>query len=716
MGRRLFLTLAVLELLTGAAKALHAQRLAMTRVRIDSSGVLSALRRRGFALAGLETRAGTRYAVVVATRSQQERLTDAGFTVIGSPPPAPATPKFFHDFDSPTTGLAAEMAALADRDADVTLDTIGQSVEGRVILALKIGSALDAPTRPNVLFVGVHHAREWISAEMALRLAGYLADSSDARALLSDRDIWIVPVLNPDGYQYTFDTDRLWRKNRRPNPDGSFGVDLNRNYPQFWGYDDTGSSPTPASETYRGPAPASEPETRALMQLVTSHPMDAAVSYHSYGDLLLYPYGFEAGRLPPDAPGFTALAGTPLHPALVDHLSGATRTAYHPGPGWQLYQVNGDFTGWAYRRTRTLAFTVELTAGCCIGGESYDFEFPDDSAAIDRVFEDNLPFALAVIEAAGHVEGVRGPSGISADATTVESLWPVLRVVGAPGAGGLAAMVTAGGNTTTLPLSADSLDVGRVWTRWSGSLANLSAGSEVSIPALGIRVGLLAEAGAEPGDGGWTGWARDSTDPWTGRYDWYATDDTLRSPLLALGNAGGITLSFWTKHETPLGQPERAGVVEASVDGGTAWVPVARVAGNAPTWYPVHAALPAAGHLMVRFVAQGAAWWIDAIQIFASDLPTPVAVDTASLGVSENPVRSNRLFFTWTPAGASAVVSVFTFSGDLVWRGTASGGAGELVWHLVNVAGAPVQNGAYVAVLQLGSRVLRRRLFVARRR
>lgn len=113
--------------------------------------------------------------------------------------------------------------------------------------------------------------------EVALRLVEWLADSvatmPGRQTLLDRRDVWVVPVLNPDGYAHTFSTERLWRKNRRRNVDGTVGVDLNRNYPAFWGRDEVGSSDVPGAETFRGTGPASEPVAAASVVSVSENPV-----------------------------------------------------------------------------------------------------------------------------------------------------------------------------------------------------------------------------------------------------------------------------------------------------------------------------------------------------------------------------------------------------------------------------------------------------------
>jgi hypothetical protein len=334
MTRHTALGLAGAVLLAAAAPGpAVAQDLAVTRVRLDSLPQLEALARQGFEVSGVVREGDALFAMIVATPAQRLVLGVAGLAVsaVTAAPAAPAVN--FGDFSTVESRLAALVAA----GRPITLDTIGTSWEGRPVLSAKIGPAADAPERPNVLYIGTHHAREWIAAEVAVRLAEYLADSLAATpagaALLATRDVWVIPLLNPDGYQYTFDVERFWRKNRRANGDGTFGVDLNRNYPGFWGLDDLGSSAVTTAETYRGPAPGSEPEVQALIAFHAAHPPDVAISYHSYTGLILYPYGHASGAIAPDDPLFASFSGTPLAPAIEERLAESCPPPGLPGPG-----------------------------------------------------------------------------------------------------------------------------------------------------------------------------------------------------------------------------------------------------------------------------------------------------------------------------------------------------------------------------------------------
>lgn len=691
--RALIGTLAV-ALIAGPAAPARAQDLGLTLVRLDSLGVLRQLALAGFEVAGIERVDGVPHAVIVTAFEQRPALAALGLATRDAPEIVAPPPVYFRDLD----GVHATLDALATAGL-VLLDTIGASWEGRPIVAAKVGTAAAAPDRPNVLFLGAHHAREWISAEMALRLLETL--TSNPPALAAQRDIWVIPVVNPDGYLFSFDSTRLWRKNRRANGDGTFGVDLNRNYPGFWGRDDLGSNPGPATETYRGPAPASEPEVQAVIAFHERHPPVVAVSYHSFSNLVLYPYGHASGALPPDAAQFAATAGTPVDPAIRDAMPGTARPAYHPGPAWQLYPTNGEYTEWAYRAHGTLAYTVELTAGCCAGGAGYGFLFPDDSVAIATVIADNLPFASTVLADAA-------PAGTVARAWEV--LWPEARLVTAPGAP--PTVTVSGPVTRTLALTADTLDRGALAWRWRAPLAGAAAGTRIATAGTGVETRIVFADGAER-EGGWTGWTRDSSGSLEGGWHWRGDTDTLRSPDIALSGVNGPRLAFWVRHEGSLFLPERYATVDVSADGGATWTVLVRLEGSAPVWYPVSTDLPAVPTVRLRVVTAGMPVHLDAVHAFGTT-GAGFTVAAGELGLSENPVRSGRVFFTWDPTVGDARLSVFTFTGLLVYRAAVPGAAGQAVWDLTDLTGGPVANGAYAVILETGGQVLRRRLFVAR--
>ena len=213
------------------------------------------------------------------------------------------------------------------------------------------------------------------------------------RKLLRTTELWFVLVANPDGYQYTFDAERLWRKNLRDNNgDGvtqvGDGVDPNRNFPNHWGYDNEGSSPIPSSETYRGPSAASEPETQAMTRLLATAEFAFQVNYHSAGQWLLYAEGWQIGTPTADDPIYYAMSGNLDSPR--------SRTSTRGVSSDVLYVTNGETTDYAHATHGTLAWTPELSEGC----QGCGFVFPDDEALVQAEFERNLPFAESVADSA----------------------------------------------------------------------------------------------------------------------------------------------------------------------------------------------------------------------------------------------------------------------------------------------------------------------------
>lgn len=269
---------------------------------------------------------------------------------------------------------------------------IGDSVEGRDIWAVRIS---DNPTidededEPSVLFVGCHHAREWISVEVPLYLAQYLTDNyatnPEIQSLVDNQQIWIVPVLNPDGYEYTRSTNRGWRKNRRHNGGGVYGVDLNRNYGYNWGYDDEGSSGSTGASDYRGTAAFSEPETRALRDLCLAHEFRSMITYHSYGGEVAYPWGY-IWDSPPDRCRDRHMSDVMRDLMNEVHGAGYTSDVYP-------YLTNGDTTDWTYGIFRMPSITLELRPTGTSGGSG--FELPENE--IIPTCEENLPAALYLI-------------------------------------------------------------------------------------------------------------------------------------------------------------------------------------------------------------------------------------------------------------------------------------------------------------------------------
>ncbi|RJP38744.1 MAG: hypothetical protein C4547_04120 [Phycisphaerales bacterium] len=371
-----------------------------------------------------------------------------------------------------------------------TLQTIGESVEGRPIYALRVSEHPElADARPAILIMGCHHAREWISVEVPLYYADYLTEQfrrdGDVTRLLKRADVWIIPVVNPDGFEYSWTDDRWWRKNRSKSlytvssayreSDGgqtrqfelslhtdvaglryvvtvdgaqddftsewftdekgdvkvvlstaagtfpprfppmdarvalmvnrqfigtfaesggvwstsgegvnAYGVDNNRNYGYQWGLS-TGSSGNPRSETYRGPEAFSEPETRAIRDLMDRRAFLSAISYHNYSQLILYPNGYTTAPVA-NTRDYERLAQEMA--ALINDNHTDPRHDYGYGQGsLVLYSTSGDFTDWAHHVKGTLAYTFEVRPA----GPPF-FELPPNE--IIPTCRENLPALL----------------------------------------------------------------------------------------------------------------------------------------------------------------------------------------------------------------------------------------------------------------------------------------------------------------------------------
>ncbi|MEU5665833.1 M14 family metallopeptidase [Streptomyces longwoodensis] len=328
-------------------------------------------------------------------------------------------------------GLKEEILRTAQQNPGLTkVVSIGKTLKGQDILALKLTQGARKTkdgAKPSVLYLSNQHAREWITPEMTRRLMHYYLDGyrTDKRIkrLVDSTELWFVLSANPDGYDYTFQdpANRLWRKNLRDvNGDGVIstgdGVDLNRNFPYKWGYDDEGSSPNPTSQTYRGAAPASEPETRALDAFEKRIGFTYGINYHSAAELLLYGVGWQVATDTPDDVLYKALAGTPDHSAVP---------GYHPQVSSELYTTNGEADGHAANVNGTAMFTPEMstcqTASALDPNDQWNaadcqsvFNFPDDEKLIQQEFAKNVPFALSVAETAAHPDTPASSVGLTA--------------------------------------------------------------------------------------------------------------------------------------------------------------------------------------------------------------------------------------------------------------------------------------------------------------
>ena len=277
-----------------------------------------------------------------------------------------------------------EIATLYDI-GDSWEKTVG--VANRDILAIKISDnvAVDED-EPEFLLLALHHAREWPTSETAVQVIQNLTEGygSDDRIswLIDNREIWIVPVVNPDGLDYALTEDDGWRKNRRDNLDGTFGVDLNRNYDGSqngdplgaWG--GAGTSPYTYSDVYCGEAPFSEPETQAIRDLARAHDFQIAFDFHTYDDSVMWPWGYTTNLTADDT--YLVDIGQQL----------AALNGYDAAQSVALYPTTGDSLDWLYGSLNIFAFLFEM------GATSFHPDFEED--VLEIVYENIAPTFLGI--------------------------------------------------------------------------------------------------------------------------------------------------------------------------------------------------------------------------------------------------------------------------------------------------------------------------------
>jgi len=259
----------------------------------------------------------------------------------------------YHDFD----GIVAHYKNLSAQYPSLSkfIPSIGKTIQERDIPGFTIGNP---EAKKKIYFEGGQHAREWVSHSTVAFIVEHLLDLSDSdplvKELVSNIQFVIVPVVNPDGYVFTWGTNRLWRKNRRANTGGSFGVDLNRNWDDHFGGE--GSSNVPSSDTYHGTAPFSEPETQAASDFYSkSGPFVGAIDFHSYSQLVLRPYGWTRTAAPNEAEA--KLVGDGIR----DEIRKKSGVQYTSEPSWQLYFTAGTAQDWWYAAGKApLSYTIEL--------------------------------------------------------------------------------------------------------------------------------------------------------------------------------------------------------------------------------------------------------------------------------------------------------------------------------------------------------------------
>ena len=218
--------------------------------------------------------------------------------------------------------------------------------EGRELYAIKISdNVAQDEDELAFLFDALHHARELNTIEVAMDIVNIVTELygkiPGATKLVDNYEVWVVPVVNPDGLQYVWNVNQNWRKNRRDNGNGTFGVDVNRNYPFLWGVCGNNSG-DPSSEVYRGPFPLSEPEAQTMVALGEKLRPTVYMSYHSFGQEVLPPY----------------LCATLAEPAIVNTVRDLYRERM--GYDWRPASSSGESFEWFYNQVSSVGYLTEI--------------------------------------------------------------------------------------------------------------------------------------------------------------------------------------------------------------------------------------------------------------------------------------------------------------------------------------------------------------------
>lgn len=269
-------------------------------------------------------------------------------------------------------------------------DSNTTTAEGRYLYWLKLSDNPNTDeAEPEMLYTAVHHAREPAGVSQLIMYMYYLLENyntdPEIHYLLDHTELYFIPCVNPDGYFYNESISPngggMWRKNRRDNLDGNYGVDLNRNYGVNWGYDNTGSSPNTVDDTYRGTSAFSEPETQIVENFCAAHTFKIAINYHTYSNVIVQPYSHDVNAVNPDYPVYNAWGQL---------LTAENGYAYGTAIQTVGYTANGGSDDWMYGeqnlKPKIFAMTPEA-------GDQADGFWPAQNRIIP-ICKINLPMDL----------------------------------------------------------------------------------------------------------------------------------------------------------------------------------------------------------------------------------------------------------------------------------------------------------------------------------
>ncbi len=606
---------------------------------------------------------------------------------------------FFDDYRTGDDLLAFYDALAAARPDLVTSRVIGTSIEGRPIRAFTICGG-DPASVPAIYVNTGAHAREWIGPATIAFVADALVNGHDADpriTTLVDGLCWhIVPLANPDGYEHTWSVNRLWRKTRRNNGDGTFGVDWNRNFAAGWG--GPGSSGATGNDTYRGTAPFSEPETQATRDDVLAQPNVAIfLDVHSYSQLVLWPYGYTSGEPAGEAGEIHRAIGE----GMADAILSVHGSSFAPQPAFDLYLASGTSLDWAWDDAGVFGFTYELR-----DTGQFGFILPPDQIVPsgEEILESLLWTGEQVIGAIEATFPAGEPTIIAPDATldievSLTSIFATLdpetaacrtRIDG--DAWSTAPMTPLGGDAyrATLPAAACGSIVEfefAVATVEGAEIVIRSADGGpwtvvVSETVVAFQDDAEVDRGWSLGDAGDTAttgaWVRvdpngtaaqpeDDTTPDPGRVcfvtgqgsvggslgeaDIDGGTTTLTSPTIPVADLDSVTIAcrYWYSNDTGASPNADSMPIEARLDGGP-WFLLETISSSAPAWRSGEWLVPVgnASALQIRFTASDLGSGsvveaaVDDVRVFATgcpdapcvgDLDGDAGVDGADVGL-----------------------------------------------------------------------------------
>lgn len=625
-------------------------------------------------------------------------------------------------------------------------DSIGASIEGRAIWAVKIS---DNPAihegEPEVLYTGLHHAREPEGMMAVIYFMYYLLENygtdPEVTYLVNERQMYFVPVVNPDGYVRNQTTNPNgggnWRKNRRLNAGGSYGVDLNRNYGYMWGYDNIGSSNNPSSDTYRGTAAFSEPEIQAMRDFCLGHAFKLALNFHSYGNLLIYPWGYIASFLTPDSSTF------------IDYTTDMTQfNQYVHGTGDETvgYVTNGDSDDWMYGeqiiKAKILSMTPEV-------GSSF---WPPMNQ-IFPIADENLYPNLFLAWAAGPFLKVgdctfsqetfqpgdtgsvrfalesKGQSPVSGSIRwTTASVWLTLM----DSTASVELPAVTGVDTVDLSFVVSPDAIGPVALE---SVLQISvAGQVVATQPLVVRVGMPLVVLSNDAENGLTGWT--ATGTWntttshyhspghsftespSGNYPANADYRLTMTSGIDFTNQSAVAISYWERYVTEADYDYC--LVEYSTDGGTTWKSLRRVSGSNPAWtLRTLNVADATGEGDVRFrfrltsdqSLQYDGWYVDDIAVSAYPREPVVGIPSGARIIRRpflaqnypNPFNPSTTVRYEVPVASRVRLGIYNVLGQRVKtlvEAKKLAGWHDVVWDGTNDADQRVASGIYICRLE----------------